>query len=421
MTSRCGQPLPDYGMRIGRGKLPVGLVLLLLALVTGCDRGIGRQEDPPTREAACSQPSTRSAVPDRREIWVARARKAILGIGDPQGRHMAAVSTSYVLAEAGDYHQAKELIRQFVPQSGQETALAMIAGFQSSNGDLRGAIATADSISCPGRREFALRIIAIRQAQIGQTDQAMSLTRRIEKQGSVDSVLKWVVEAQLEAGDIPAAKATAAEIRTDYERKGALEAIARGKCYRRSLLEAVDSQFINEWLQALLLFSESGAWRDHALDAIIVARRKHTKELDGWIRKTLASVETAEEPVPATARLFLCVALVIADRPEEARAMVQRFRVAANGEVVGVAGDCGKPVLAYLFTKLGMDEELTKVLVTEPGRSGTFRALEASGVAEAEAKNWEGMEKRFETLSTPTARASFSCGVLAGLRNPVTP
>ena len=153
-------------------------------------------------------------------------------------------------------------------------------------------------------------------------------------------------------------------------------------------------------------------WADLRIPASLP---KNVEELDGLIQKTVTAVEKADQPAPAAARLLLCVALAIADRPDEAKAMARRFLVAANGDIVGISGLYGEPVPAYLFTRLGMEEELQKVLVKEPGGFGNNAIMQAVGAAEAEAGNWQGLETRYRNLSAPADRVDLSCGVLAGL------
>jgi hypothetical protein len=390
----------------------VGVVFaLLLVVVVGCG---GKEESSPG-ETARSKPGEQPAQLSRQEIWLARAVDELGNIEDHDSRSSAAQYTGLMVAATGSHEQARQLVEKFTFGEQRDIALKAMAGVQSGTGDLEQALLTVNTITDNKAREFALVNVATNQARRGQIDQAIALMSKIKEPWRLDMVRESVAIAQAESGDLPAAKATAAKIGEDDFRRDAMKAIAKGKIDKAPDPETGGLGFLQANLHALLQFSQPGEWRKPAAAALIAAGQKNDKELDIQIGKTLEVVEKADEPAPAIARVVLCVALIAAERFDEARKMARRFLFAADGEVIGISGLFGKPVLAYLFTRLGMEKELDRIRTAKPrGMISNIRIMQAVGAAEADCKNWSGMEKRYKTLP-PAERVDFACGVLAGL------
>jgi len=380
------------------------------------DKEALRRQEAATTRAASLKLVELTTQPGRRGIWLRRAVEALVGIMDSESRRIAAQNTALALAEIGSYREAEKLVRELITDDDwRPMVLGGIAYTLSANGYIQQAIALVDDQPNIHARERILLHIGMAQSHQGNVNEAVALVPRIKNPEVLDILRGSIAAAQASAGDLAAAKITAAKIRKGHWLQKARQDIERGKVDKGPPLNTIDSHFLRSQLKGLLLFSESGTWSDNALQALIIAKKKNAKELDGWIHKTLTSVEKADQPAPATARLLLCLALAIADRADEARAMAQRFLVAANGDTVGVSGLFGEPVLAYLFTRLGMEKELQKLLITEPGEFPNSAVMQGVGVAEAEAGNWKSLETRYRSLSYGIDRVNLSCGVLAGL------
>ncbi len=389
----------------------------LLTIVIGCDR---EAEETPSNETARTQPSEQSAKSGRRKIWLGRMLKAIDGIKDPDKRSFAASLAAMWLAENGNHKKAHQLVDKFVSADSRNSALNTIASTQSFNGDLEQAMLTVKRLPDQKTQDDALVYVVMAQLNRGKIDRAITLMRKIKTPDGLDSSRHYLAEAQAEAGDLEAAKATATKIIDEDTRGYAMQAIAKGKVDKKPAEKSTEGTYLRVLLDTLLKFRQGGQWTKHTAAALAAAKQKNNRELDIQIAKTLKSIENAEEPTPAMARLFLCAALMEAGRMAEAKTMAHAFQADADGEIVGISGLFGKPALAYLFTRLGMEDELDKIRVTKPGSmaNNTSGIMRAVGAAEGDAKNWEGLEKRFKKL-TPTERANLACGVLIAL--PKTP
>ena len=338
---------------------------------------------------------------------------SLQAIDDPNAREHPASFTVLALAEMGEYDQAKKVARQHIPAETLNRILSIIATCQSANGDLAQAMRTVDELSVEWR-ERVLAGVAIKQAQRGDVDDALDLLGQLSSPGQQDRVRRWLAGAQAEAGDVDKAEATVASIGDDYERGEATAALARIKTGKPMPLEEIESPFLRAYLRSLVMFGTDRPCISFAIDAIAVAKQKNVEQLDDLIRRSLADGEQAPSPAPATSRLLVCVALMMAERSDGARAMAERFLDVADNEIIKVSSLFGRPVLGYLFTRLGLEEELS-LLIAESS-TDRFSIIMSVGVADAEMGNWRSLEDDYHGISDSEDRVSLSVGVLTGLR-----
>ena len=171
-------------------------------------------------------------------------------------------------------------------------------------------------------------------------------------------------------------------------------------------------------LRVLMAFNARGKWFNAAVGAVAVAPTATREQLDARIEAALAAEKDAPDPTPATARLILCMALVAAQRHQEARAMAQQFLIAADREIVSVSGAFGRPILAYLFARLEMEDQIQQLIVFAPGDFRNPGVIQAVGTAEAEMGDWQRVEQRYRRLTDSWDRLHYSVGVLAVLNPP---
>ncbi len=389
------------------------IALLLGAMLVGCGGGT---EEPAAPETARTKPSAKPAPPTRREIWLARMLKATEKIEDPEDRSAAASLSALALADSGEYEHARRLIKQFILPDRQDSARGIIAYTQSLRGQIEEALATVSEMSTEKARDSGLAQIVHGLVNCDKMDQAQAIMRKIKEPNSLDMARLSFVEAHAQAGDLDKARAIAAKIVDEDVRESAASAIAKGKIDKKPAKETSEGGYAMASLGALLQFSSPGPWRKPAAAAMTAGQQKNNKDMDIQIAKTLDAIEHAEAPAPSIAKLSLCMALLAAERIDEAKAMAHSFQTNADGEVLGISGLFGKPVLAYLFTVLGMEDQLDKIRVTKPGSMLHINGImQAVGAAEAEMKNWAAMEKRYAKL-TPIERVDYACGVLIVLQ-----
>ncbi|NLW87735.1 MAG: hypothetical protein GXY38_12775, partial [Planctomycetes bacterium] len=118
--------------------------------------------------------------------------------------------------------------------------------------------------------------------------------------------------------------------------------------------------------------------------------------------------------------LLLTVALLFADRPDDAKAMLRRYIEATGNEPLNMSGFLGNGVVAYIFTRPGCQKELEQFVQMPDKCFDTTRPKDASlyggiGAALAEAGEWEAASAMYDSLTDPAQRVQFVTGLISYL------
>jgi hypothetical protein len=231
-----------------------------------------------------------------------------------------------------------------------------------------------------------------------------------------------IAEAQARTGDRTSAIATAGLIRDDDTRQEARATIAAAQRQDLLAFQGVRSSFLSGQLKALSCFSDDRPWKTQALLTLAAAYRHDGKEVARGADRTLAQLKPMPEGLErATGLAILAVAFSEAGEPARAESAGNEARKAMSGDVVGVSGLFGRPIVVYALIRSGHYEQIDKLLVAAEGQQdalGTLYALgnvQAIGAALAAKKEDRRLDKVYQQLHKPINRAYLAAGALSEL------
>jgi tetratricopeptide (TPR) repeat protein len=145
-----------------------------------------------------------SVSPEDTQKWATRlteSSRELLGDKrvDKNTRRFFRSMASYTLALAGQTEEAIALARECHDDEERLSLISGVADAQSTNDDVVGAFQTADSLPEGYKKQWTLSLIAIRQAQIGDFDEAVALLDRISDTRQRNRAVGTIVAAMLKA------------------------------------------------------------------------------------------------------------------------------------------------------------------------------------------------------------------------------
>ncbi len=358
-----------------------------------------------------------SDIPEDQKIrrrWVTRVNSELSKVVEEE-RDSAALRVVIAVAESRDFELAKSLTKQISTHRDQVAARMAIASIQSNYDQLKEALATAREVEPGYGRQVIYSMIALRQAQRGEVEDAISILKEITNATVRDRTLGWIAKAQAIAGNIPAAQATVDSMANEERRAEIRKQIKTAKA---DPAREIPSRFLREQIGTMLAFSGTERQRE-AIQAIIAAQRNDQAALNRHIEAALS-----EQGIPlelATTRTILAVALAEAGRREEAREMILAARKANESEWLGASDIFGSPVLVHLLIRLGFEEDLNSLMKSLETEDSSFKLgyhvnLQAVGATYTYLSRLDDAEKYYRRIKTPLERVHFAAGVLRGLR-----
>jgi RNA polymerase sigma factor (sigma-70 family) len=263
--------------RLKRVTLIVGVVAVLAAAAgVGSYRVLAGKAP---RESAAPAPAPPDAPPpDARQV-LAQALDAARAIEDPAERVTVLVQLAHLQGKAGDQAgglktlvQALQVARTLEEETPKGMALREIAGAQVRLGNVPGALRTAGLLEQAAHKNHLLFLIACQQAQEGDLAGALRTAGAITDYQR-DGALEAVARAQARAGDVKAAVRMAEGLKHQpLSRGGALEEIALAQAKAGDRAAAAESLREALRLQTSTLAREGDRNSARARVAVLQAR-----------------------------------------------------------------------------------------------------------------------------------------------------
>lgn len=359
-----------------------------------------------------------------RTLWVDRLIAQLDHLPNESERTLIVVS----LAAAEEIARAKELATTLSEQKRPE-AIMGIADAQSSQGDLSGALETLSGLPAESQMaQYGRMSVAVRQAQRGNVAMAKQLIQGLTTQRSRDRVHSAIAQEYARIGDGESAKINADLIQDDILRRRAQKAIAAFQEEGAFSAAQVRSQFLASQIAALSLFSDDAPWKRAVFLTLGAAYRNDKDAVSREAERSISELKKLPEGVDrATGYALLTVAFSEVGDAEKADEAAQEARKAISGDVVGVSGLFGEPILIYAMIRIGHHECLDPLLSREQEGDTADRmlgspAMEAVGAALIENHDHKRLDEIFGRMRNPSDRADLAIGVLFGLLDsPKTP
>ena len=382
--------------------------------------------------ASAESPKHSTTPPEVLALWTQRVEELACAEGLRESdRAIAAI----VLADLGHYDKAKDIIRRYCSDDWREKALGVVAADQAKAGKLTDAMQTIEEITDEEEREIACRMSASWLAQRGNIAGSVYFLEKLRNPEHQAAARRHLAEAYAKAGDFQAAQDAIDAIPDELSlrRTEATKAVTKVRLGAPEPFLNLPSEFLKTKLQMAQAFRGPQGLVKPSMMAIACCTAR-TQDLDYWIDKTISSIDAIEPPTTmgekidkmivsyeaAQDYLLLTVALLFADRPDDAKAMLRRYIEATGNEPLNMSGFLGNGVVAYIFTRLGCQKELEQFVQMPDKCFDTTRPKDASlyggiGAALAEAGEWEAASAMYDSLTDPAQRVQFVTGLISYL------
>ena len=384
---------------------------------------------PATAPAAATKPGQHSAVtPEVLALWARRAEELACAEGVKESDRQTAILT---VASLVDYEKAKDIMRRYCGEDTRDKTLMFLAANQAMAGNLPEAMQTIEEITDEDARDSAYRLSGSWSAQRGKIAGSLQFLERLRDPERQAAVRRYLAEAYAKAGDFQAAQnAIDAIPESSYYLKEAMAAVTRVRLGAPEPFSNLPSEFLKAHLRVAQGFRQPKGLDNPSMMAIACCTA-NTQHLDYWIDKTISAIEAAGTPAESGDKmlasfeaaqdyLLLTVALLFADRPDDAKAMLRRYIEATGNEPLNMSGFLGNGVVAYIFTRPGCQKELEQFVQMPDKCFDTTRPKDASlyggiGAALAEAGEWEAASAMYDSLTDPAQRVQFVTGLISYL------